>query len=98
MELLLRGCQTMRLIRVIHNSMSLILRGRLMMRLLNMEPLLIRGLHLRSNISCSWTHSKTSLTICHHLLDEAPDTQPALIVLITIALELSRELSMHQCN
>ena len=81
MELLIRGRQTIRLIRGRHPWMALLIRGRHMMRLLRMEPLLHRGSCLRSNIFHLWTHSKMSLLICHHLLDEAPSTQPAIIVL-----------------
>ena len=75
----------MRLIRRSHPRMVLILRGSLTMRLLRMEPLLLRGCHLRSKISRLWTHQKMSLLICYHLLDEALDTKPALIVFNKIA-------------
>ena len=84
MELLLRGRQTMNLLIKLHPRMTLLLIGLLMIHLLRMKPLLLRGRHLRLKISCSPTHSKTSLLFCHHLLDEAPGTQTTPIVLNTI--------------
>ena len=85
----------MRLLRGLHPSMALLLIGRLMMHLLKIEPLLLIGCHLRSKISRLWTHSKMILPVFRHLLDEALNTQPALIVLNMVAWELTRCLSMH---
>ena len=45
----------------LHPRMTLLLIGILMINLLRMKPLLLRGRHLRLKISCSPTHSKTSL-------------------------------------
>ena len=85
MELLLRGRKMMRLLRERHPKMTLLTIGRIMICLIRMESLLFRGHHLRSKISRSWTHSKRILLLCDHLLYKSPDTEPALILLNTIA-------------
>ena len=97
-DILLRGQHTIRLLRGRHPRMTLLFRGRLMIRMLRMEPLLLRWRQLRSKIYCSWTHSNMSLTFRHHLLKKAPDTQPTSIILNTIDWEITRDLSIHQCK
>ena len=96
MALLLIGRQNMRLIRGIHPRITMLLRGRLMIRLLSMEPLIIIGIHLILNIYRSWTQSRMSLLFFTHLLEESPYTHPTPMGLSTVASEIPRSLIMHQ--